>query len=83
MKRYNNVSFPSSVNRSVSFIFSLEPGTDRQERRGRLRERSDMGQRLRTRLAVRPLGRREATNLRALHTSDPLLEMVEVGRVAP
>src|SRR5262249_37806258 len=27
-------------------IFSLEPGTDRQERRGRLRERSDMRARL-------------------------------------
>ena len=25
-------------------IFSLEPGTERQERRGRLRERSDMGE---------------------------------------
>ena len=31
---------------ALASIFSLEPGTERQERRGRLRERSDMGERL-------------------------------------
>ena len=30
---------------ALASIFSLEPGTERQERRGRLRERSDMGER--------------------------------------
>ena len=29
---------------ALPIIFSLEPGTDRQERRGRLRVRSDMAE---------------------------------------
>ena len=29
---------------ALASIFSLEPGTERQERRGRLRERSDMAE---------------------------------------
>ena len=39
---------------ALAIIFSLEPGTERQERRGRLRERSDMGERLKRPLRESP-----------------------------